>query len=276
MNGCKMAKIGVIIISYNSLTSCVELGCELLKYGFYPLIVDNSENAVTTEIMGVYVFASGQNLGYAKGFNYGCEKLLHLFPEIDIICISNSDIIVDCEKLQSAIQNWQLTSQNEIFGLAQVNQLEQNIQAVEFDVITLRIGYSEYLKSNTRNQIFAPVGSFLGGTVKTWQALNYLSPEYFLYFEELDLAMKAEKRKISLHILDNISIRHTFGETMTSSTFSLQCEFHSREIFCRSWVAKYRVKLFIFYILFALKNFATGHPTRSLIALRRISNWSEK
>lgn len=265
----------MVLISFNSTTECLLVARELKKAGFTPIIVDNSESAKTFQTMGVSIITAGKNLGYSGGFNYGFRFLKKYHKSLAVICVANSDLIINYDRLYHSIQKWNYSGRNRIFGVAQQNENAGLITGVSLDTTSLRLKFIQELKSDMKNEIHAPIGSFMGARTETWEYIQGLSEEYFLYFEELDLAKKIKNTDIRFDILKDLIIIHEFGKTMPSSTFSLYHEFLSREVFCKKWFSNYKWRLISFYLLFIIKNLAIGKFQRANLAIGRLRNCTE-
>lgn len=109
-----MINIGIIILNYLAYKTTIETLISFIKQDMEGLnvkyiVVDNCSNNKSFEKLvlfsknysNVYVYKTEKNLGFAKGNNFGYQKLLELMKP-DYTIISNDDILLP----QQGLYNW--------------------------------------------------------------------------------------------------------------------------------------------------------------------------
>lgn len=191
----------------------------------YQLIEDN-ENDNLDDNCHIYLIKSNENKGFASGNNIGIDISMRC-TNCEYIWILNNDTVVDSESLTNQVNyfNSELLQginlgilgskllyyfdRNKIQGIAGIydevtgfttslglNQNINEISQIESDKFDYVIGASMLV---SRNFIFN---------------VGFLSTEYFLYFEELDWALRAKAKKFSLGYCNDSLIHHKGGASV--------------------------------------------------------------
>lgn len=111
-----MKRIGFVIVQYNNDKDtyvCVESIKKTMKDNNYHIFIvdNNSFNSAYENVLSVYhqdnqvtAMNTQDNLGYAKGANYGVERLLDQY-DADLVCVLNNDIIFNVDDLYQLIND---------------------------------------------------------------------------------------------------------------------------------------------------------------------------
>jgi len=134
-----MERIGFVIVQYNNDNDtlvCVEsIKKAMKKNDCHILIVDNhSLNKAYDRILTYYendcdvtAISSLDNLGYAKGANYGVSYLLDKY-NADLVCVLNNDIILDESDLYQRIHDIEEPFDLLAPNIQKINGVSQNPQ----------------------------------------------------------------------------------------------------------------------------------------------------
>ena len=155
----------------------------------------------------ILIVESGENLGFGKGCNLGAERANAFNP--DIYWFVNPDTIVRQDAAVGLLETLQIQT-NVAFAGSTLSDEKGTLRsgAFRFPTLTrvfcseLTIGALEKLFPSMRHNI--PIGEeavkadWLTGASfmvkrEAFEALSGFAPEYFLYFEEVDLFYRASK-----------------------------------------------------------------------------------
>lgn len=151
-------------------------------------------------------FASGNNLGIKKAFELGSDNFY--------VWLLNNDTVVH----EEALSELKVHFAKENYGLTGSMILNfdppHNIQAINgsFDKYTGRIK----VQTEFGKKISYPIGASLFTHSKILSKVGLLDEEYFLYYEELDYAIRVQKLGYKIGIADKSIVYHKQGATTKS------------------------------------------------------------
>ena len=194
--------ITVVINTFNSeeqIYNCIDS----IGSNFKVVVVENSSKIKFKEMLekkykNVECFLTGENLGYAKGNNYGISKVkteyaLILNPDAEIEGNTMNNFLA----LAGELKDFAIigpAKQNEFNSLA-ADRLEEDT----FEVDKLK-GFAMFLNLNQ----FKDIGFF--------------DDNFFIYLEEIDLCIRLKKLSKKIFLDKKIKIKHLGGSSHNKSS----------------------------------------------------------
>lgn len=231
-------KVHIIILNWNGKEDTIEClhSLRALDYpNFEIVVVDNaSTDGSTAEIKdkfpGITLLESEINLGYAGGNNIGLRYALK--HETDYVWILNNDTLVDKNALGSLLAKMKGDQSIGICGSRLIyNHDRETIQALgggtynKWLGITAHIGANEpasaeFSEKEVERQLDYIVGASMLVSDRFLEEVGLLSEDYFLYYEELDWALRG-KEKFSLGYADKSLVYHKEGASIKGNNLKL-------------------------------------------------------
>lgn len=211
-----------------------------------------------TEQNALYLIQTGDNLGYAGGNNVGIRFAMNQ-DDMEYVWLLNNDTEVAPDALWHLVQRCQSDSQIGICGSRLVYFHDrahlQGLGGVYNRWLGTTRHYAAYAPSDAvfdDSKVSAEIDYVIGASMLLTRPLlekvGLLCEDYFLYFEELDIATRA-KPNFTLAVATNSIVYHkegaSAGYATEKSNFSDMLSIKNRLIF--SW-RFYRVRCLIVWI----------------------------
>jgi GT2 family glycosyltransferase len=207
-------KITIIILHYKNwedtlkcYQSCIDQNFK--NYSLY--IIDNDEdkdNFENRENYEKHILRPNKNLGYAGGLNFGMRNLI---DTTDYFLCLNNDLELNIDTLDSfynAISN-EIDENVGLYSCPLYDYYNRNeIQAIGGNFNQLTGKTSHLKKIEDRSKIEYLVGAVMCINVEYIKKFDYISEDYFLYFEETDYCFQIVKNGWKIKLLENIKIFH--------------------------------------------------------------------
>ncbi len=190
-------KITVVINTFNSedkIRQCLNSIDTSVKI----IIIENSNNLsfkdeIEKEFSNVNCFLSGQNLGYAKGNNFGLSKV-----KSDYALILNPDAFLEKGTLDRLLSTADKFKDFSIIGPAKQDEFSnterKNDKADVFKVNTLK-GFAMFLN------------------LKQFEDIGFFDENFFIYLEEIDLCKRLLKKNKKIYLDQKVLINHLGGSS---------------------------------------------------------------
>jgi hypothetical protein len=215
-------KIFIVILQYNNsqdTVRCLESLKELSWHDFEAIIVENASDIQHLNNMRLFVesqkktgekrfrlISNKSNLGYAAGNNTGIKYALE--RGADYVLILNPDTVVEKRFLEKLIDTAQRSSKTGIVGPA-VNEGNGMIYC----------GKVKWLKSELEHSALKPRSYILKSNFyipgvamlvnkKVFKKIGFFDERYFLYFEDVDFCVRAQKTGFKLAVAPGAVIHH--------------------------------------------------------------------
>ena len=162
------------------------------------IIIENSNNLsfkdeIEKEFSNVNCFLSGQNLGYAKGNNFGLSKV-----KSDYALILNPDAFLEKDTLDRLLSTSNKFKDFSIIGPAKQDEFsntEGNDDKDDvFKVNTLK-GFAMFLN------------------LKQFEDIGFFDENFFIYLEEIDLCKRLLKKNKKIYLDKKVLINHLGGSS---------------------------------------------------------------
>ena len=194
-------KLTVVINTFKSedqINQCLNS----ISSNYKVIIIENSNNHyfkknIEEKYPNVQCYLTGENLGYAKGNNYGLSKVKSQFA-----LILNPDTKLEKETISNFLERAERIKDFAIIGPAKQE---------EFSKIDL---------NENKDQIFQV--SHLKGfamflNMKQFEEVGFFDKNFFIYLEEIDLCKRLKKNGKKIYLDKNIIIHHFGGKSHNKS-----------------------------------------------------------
>lgn len=245
-----MKKTGVVILNYSTYLDTIKLvealQMQSIAEEVYIVVVDNASpnesyeqlQPLATQYNNVVVLQTGENLGYAKGNNFGLEYLeKHVSPIY--VAILNNDVILPNDSFEKLIERYEVLDKPALIApiMTDINGAciiynRININTFRQDFLSL---FALYRVACRRNKVIKQTddtgcnamkadilsGSFLFSRFDVFKQMGYFYPNTFLYAEERFVA----KAALELGLQSYLILDQTYIHAHNSPTIS---KFHSQ------------------------------------------------
>lgn len=221
-----MPKVTIIFPTYNGWKDTKEC-LKSLSHLSYPknlleiFVVDNNSKDGTPQNIKkffpkVKLIRNSKNLGYSKAVNIAYKKSHGKY-----ILFSNNDIILDKNYIENMTELFQTDEKIGIIG-AKVYKIDQK-KKLAFDGLRVNpyLGFHQYDLTglnNVREIDIPPAGGFIVRR-KMLDNIGPLDNGYFLYFEDLDICLRAKKHGYKVMFNPKAIAYHGFGKTAFKQKF---------------------------------------------------------
>lgn len=212
-------KVSIVILNWNrkDLTLTCLKSLESLIYPNYNVIVvdngstDGSQDLIKDKFTHVTLIENTKNLGFAEGMNMGIKYALKLNSDY-VFILNNDTAIISKNLLEELVKPAELNQKIGIVGPRIVDYDDPS--KIQFDGKTnhlsgfvMKVSGCGFL---AKKEIFEKVGFF--------------DPIYFMYYEDLDLFLRIERKGYDTLFVPNVRIKHkVFG---TSRQFSFDHQYY--------------------------------------------------
>ncbi len=235
--------IGIVILNYSTYQQTIELVEALQKQTLIDqikiVIVDNDSpndsykrlKPLEVKFSNVVVLKTDENLGYAKGNNYGLHYLeREVKPEY--MAILNNDVILKNDCVEHLIEKCTKLDKPGVIAPVMTDtegnrQLSGDLSGTWDDLKILFALYNklhkseEIIEKDTTGIAAMKVdliwGSFMFGRLETFKDMGYFYPNTFLYVEERFVADAARRRGYNNYIVLDHEYIHAHNSPTISS-----------------------------------------------------------
>ncbi|MFH1409364.1 MAG: glycosyltransferase family 2 protein [Nanoarchaeota archaeon] len=217
-------RISVIVLNWNGkhlLERCLPSVLAQTYTNFETILVDNgsvdrSSDYVKNTFPNIRIIQLQKNLGFAAGNNKGIEA-----AKGDFVFILNNDTMLDPECLTYLMQS--------VEGKTRVGMVAPKMLLPDGDIDTYGIklkasGLSSDIKT-TRDKPLCPCGGAAFYRKKVLEEIkfggDYFDSDFFIYYEDLDLGLRARSRLWKCASQPRAIVHHDHGATMKRSDKSI-------------------------------------------------------
>jgi len=194
-------KITVVINTFKSedkIRACLNS----IDPNFKVIVVENSKNNKFKEMLemnypNVKCFLTGENLGYAKGNNFGLAKVNSLYA-----LILNPDAILHPKTLNNFINSTKKFPNFAIMGPSKQDE------------------YSTSDKNKNKDDIFEVdkvKGFAMFLNLDQFKEVGFFDENFFIYLEEIDLCKRLKSKGKTIYLNKNLEIKHEGGRSHNQS-----------------------------------------------------------
>jgi GT2 family glycosyltransferase len=273
-----MPKISFLILTYNSsdyikpfFDSLFEKVDSKIKDGIYELLIlDNaSSDSSTLQIHNYFkgrdkknisINISSMNLGYAAGINKIAKK-----AKGEVLVIINPDAELIEENFEKLISEFEENKKMSIAGLKIIdkNGKKEKNAGNFFNPLTFllySVGFESVFNLRFATQKKQKVDFVSGGFVafrkSTFDKLSGFDEDFFMYVEDMELALRVKELGLETYILPYATIKH-YGQGSSDREFAivniykgLQVFFEKHKGFLEVWYIKNLLGLKAIIIIF--------------------------
>ena len=251
-----MARIGIVIVTYNSEAVIGECLDQALKQDAEIVVVDNASADATCRVAatrGVRLIANKWNRGFAAAVNQGFAVLnyryvLLLNPDA-ILTSSLSGLVEACDLPKAAGAGGQLL---DVYGKPQIGFMVRRFPtpaALISEVLLLNKLWpgnpinARYRETGfdyaIRQQVEQPAGAFLMIRRAVWHELGGFDERFWpIWFEDVDFCKRADDCGYRFYYVPSAVAKHTGGHSIPALTVE------TRRIYWYGSLLDYAVKHF--------------------------------
>lgn len=236
-------KVAVVIVNYNDVEDTVKYVNTISKYNVINrvVVVDNLsttsgafETLKKLEDEKVYVIQSDKNGGYDYGNNIGIKYLESKGEEYDYIVVSNPDISVTEEAINSCLEKIEKDDKIAVIAPRMFNKDDKPIRRSAWKMRTfwldvvhstrvLELLFYKVLRNGEYNdndykkemlEVEAISGAFFIVRYNVLKEVDYLDEEVFLFYEEDILAKKLSEKGYKTISLNSEKFIHFESQTI--------------------------------------------------------------
>ena len=194
-------KITIVINTFKSedkICSCIDS----IGDNFEIIVVENSSDLnfkkmLETKYHNVNCFLTGENLGYAKGNNFGLSKVTSPYA-----LILNPDTIIVGDTLYQFLKLSKNLKDFSIIGPAKQDEFSKDDN-------------QEHLKETFEVDKLKGFAMFLN--IEKFKDIGFFDDNFFIYLEEIDLCKRLKEKEKKIYLSKNIKIEHLGGSSHSES-----------------------------------------------------------
>ena len=240
-----MTDLGVVIVNYNTrerLRDCLKSLEANRGVSFVTYVVDNgstdgSAAMVRAEFPHVHLIESPTNGGYSRANNLGLRAILSLHPVPPYVLLLNPDTVLPADALACVIEFFQAHPDAGIVGpklvmsdgaldLACRRSFPDPINSI-YHILGLDQRFPKskhfarynltFLDEDQVAQVDSVVGAFMMMRTGALQQAGLLDETYFMYGEDLDLALRIKARGWQVYYNPAVQVLHYKREASRGS-----------------------------------------------------------
>lgn len=261
--------LAIIILNYNNskdTIECLKSICNLEYKEYRVFLGDNSTNIDEYEKVKDFIKLNSKikdkieliRINENKGFGSGNNSILkeiNLNEYDDILLLNNDTILIDNKLINKIYDKVNLINNDKyIIGVKLLNN-DRTLQDSkgDFPGIINELIYSLRLKKIINKEKFDYLcGAFLFFNTNFIKEVGYFDEDYFMYFEEVDLLFRAQKKGYKLYYLDNTEVIHKGGQsTGKLNDFTVENYNKSINLFMKKNL-NYKLRKYIFWLIRSL------------------------
>ncbi len=225
-------KLSIITINYNGSERTIKLLKSLAEQtdkDFQTIVVDNASeeadfNNLKKEIGGAILIRNEQNLGFSGGNNVGIG--LAFKNGSDWVLLLNNDTSVESGFIVSL--KGKLSQSSGIVGIP-LNEGDQTVYCGKIEWLKPTLQHLSLLPNDRHRKT---VNYAIGGAVAihkdVFEKIGFMDEKYFLYFEDADLSVEAQKFGFKLIFLEEPKAHHQVSTTTKKLGSPLLLRYHYR------------------------------------------------
>ncbi|MGM0589742.1 MAG: glycosyltransferase family 2 protein [Bacteroidota bacterium] len=157
----------------------------------------------------ITIIRNEENYGYGKGMNEGIRYVKEHWPEAEYLWLLNNDIQLSSEALPKMLSFLQREGGRTIVGAVLTDDSEfAKLQEVGGGQVIPFIGKIVINKSKTSQRLDFISGASICFSINTLDEIGLFDERFFMYWEDIDLCLRAKQKGIRLTIADNVYVHH--------------------------------------------------------------------
>jgi GT2 family glycosyltransferase len=223
----------------------------LVDADYQYLVKTETQNYQSTKRKGLYLVQTGANLGYAGGNNVGTRFALSQ-TDMDHVWVLNNDTEVEPTALTHLVNKCESYENIGICGSRMVyfddRTKQQGLGGIYNKYLATTKHFAEneissqkYNDDEVSEQIDYVIGAATLFTKNALKKVGLMSEDYFLYYEELDYALRVKADGLSVNVVTDSVIYHKEGATTKTqvSDFSDFLQVKNRLVITNNFYRQY-------------------------------------
>lgn len=263
-------ELSIIIVNYKTpeLTlRCVNSIYATTKCRFEIIIIDNaseddSKDRIYAAYKNVIWIQNEENIGFGRANNIGVANAHGKY-----LLLLNSDMVVAEKSIDHCLEILKANANIGVLGCKLLNENGSFQNSVYYDFVS----YRSLLTQNVllvklfglelqHERIVAVMGSFMFISRELYCDVAGFDPDFFMYFEEVDLCRRILNKGYSINYNDDVYAYHKHG---ASSSDGKQ---KNRQLYASQMLMVFKTKGFLGYIIYNLL-FSFNIVTNAIVAL---------
>jgi GT2 family glycosyltransferase len=249
----------IIVLNWNGKDDTLECLSSLQKLdypNFETVVVDNgsvdgSEEAIRASFPSVCFIQTGRNLGYAGGNNVGIKHALS--HGADYVWLLNNDTTVDPMALTALVETAQADPRIAFVGSKIFFYDKPNMIWCAGGTIDLAeggrtdhpgMGQEDHGQFDSISDVGYVTGCSLLASRAAIEAVGFLPEEYFLYFEETDWSLAAQRKGYRTVMAPASLVWHKYAEVGDYKNRFIYYSFRNRIRIVRKYAPRHILKAF--------------------------------
>ncbi|MBI2063421.1 MAG: glycosyltransferase family 2 protein [Candidatus Yanofskybacteria bacterium] len=234
----------IVILQYNNsqdTTRCLNSVKELDYPNYEVIIVDNASNIKYVDEIRLFLRNLSpktyhlkpitSNLGYSGGNNIGIKQALE--RGADYVFILNPDTTVEKNVLTKLVETAESDYQTGVLGPA-INEGNQTIYGGKIKWLKPELSHLEARSQKLKTSFYVP-GTAMLIKLKVIERIGLLDERYFLYFEDVDYCVRAQRAGFKLTIVPKTKVNHAISASTSQLGAPLLLRYHYRNAHLFNW-----------------------------------------
>lgn len=257
-----MKLVYVILVNYNGYKDTIECVNSLRKINysnFKIIIVDNGSNDDSLEILkqnlnDCIILECKENRGFSGGNNIGINYALK--HDAEYILMLNNDTLVEADFLNYMVESFECNNNIGLVGCKIMYYDYKNIiwygggyiDWFKFTGMNFQIGKEDIGQCNVSKEISFMTGCCMLIKKEVFQSVGYLSEDYFMYYEDVDLCVRINDAGYKIWYNPKAIVYHKVGISSggEESPFFIKWCTRNRIVFMNKY--KYKVNKYKFIL----------------------------
>ncbi|EMP5337311.1 glycosyltransferase family 2 protein [Citrobacter freundii] len=206
---------------------------------------------VTKDNDKIILISADKNRGYAGGNNIGIKMALNQ-PDMEYVWVLNNDTEVDKNALKSVVKKCATNNQIGICGSRLIyfndRTMQQGLGGLHNKWLCTTKHYEmgrytdkKYDEDIVSDEIDYIIGAAMLFSRKCLESVGLMHEDYFLYYEELDICIRARRMGFKLGVCTDSLVYHKIGASTDGgkSEIADYCSIKNRLLFTRRFFPKY-------------------------------------
>jgi GT2 family glycosyltransferase len=226
-----LPKVYIVVLNYRNYKdtlACLESIFQLDYLNFSVVVVDNDSQNESSEIISRWMrtkassrinfIQSKKNLGFAGGNNLGIRFALAQ-KDSEYVWVLNNDTILEKDALNEIMDTFRLNPSLGICGSKLMYSWDKSkIQGFGGTLLPL-LGTSRFVTNSADiSQIDYVIGASMCFSRRFLEDVGLFSEEYFLFYEEPDICLRAKKKGYTIGCATRSIVYHKEGASMGGSS----------------------------------------------------------
>jgi hypothetical protein len=223
-------KVTLVTLNYNGADSTIRLLESLAAQAdkdFSVVVADNGSSDVQKlrgyKGLPFHLMENGANLGFAGGNNPALEYAFQ--NGADWALLINNDTWVESDFIVRLKAN--LEHRQGLVGLP-LKETNAIAYAGRIDWLKPTLEHVYELPHQNESDLFYPIGGGMAISRKAYETIGGLEQDYFLYFEDVDYAIKARNAAVPVEFMGGPVINHQVSGTTRALGSPLLLRYHYR------------------------------------------------